>query len=255
MKLIETLLRLRDLGNTVLVVEHDERPSAQRTVDLGPERRARGACGVPGQVRTCWRARLGYRPIHDRARAVPVPAPPREWEVAGVVGARANNLKNVDVEIPLGCFVAITGVSGSGKSSLLMEIVEKRLARDLNRAMEHPAEHDQMLGLEYLDKVINIDQSPIGRTPRSNPATYTGMFAPLRELYATLPEAKMRGYKAGRFSFNVRGGRCEACQGAGIIRIEMQFRQTCMSYAKSVAANANREARRYAATKIADALI
>jgi excinuclease ABC subunit A len=228
-KLIETLIRLRDLGNTVLVVEHDEATirAADWIVDLGPGAGEHGgyvvAEGTLEDIIACEGSATGQ--YIRGARAVPVPARRRNGtgKALSVIGARANNLKNIDVDIPLGCFVAITGVSGSGKSSLLMEIVEKRLARDLNRAIEHPADHDQMLGLDYLDKVINIDQSPIGRTPRSNPASYTGLFGPLRDLYATTPEAKVRGYKAGRFSFNVRGGRCEACQGAGIIRIEMQF--------------------------------
>jgi len=228
-KLIETLLRLRDLGNSVLVVEHDEATirAADWIIDLGPGAGEHGgrvvAQGTLDDIVACPESATGQ--YISGVRTVPVP--PRRRAGNGkhlrVIGARANNLKNIDVDIPLGCFVAITGVSGSGKSSLLMEIIQKRLARDLNRAVAHPSEHDQMLGLEYLDKVINIDQSPIGRTPRSNPATYTGIFGPLRELYATLPEAKVRGYRAGRFSFNVRGGRCEACQGAGIIRIEMQF--------------------------------
>ncbi|MFO7696371.1 MAG: excinuclease ABC subunit UvrA, partial [Anaerolineae bacterium] len=228
-KLIETLIRLRDLGNTVLVVEHDEATirAADWIVDLGPGAGEHGgyvvAEGTLDDIIACEGSATGQ--YIRGARAVPVPARRRNGtgKALSVIGARANNLKNIDVDIPLGCFVAITGVSGSGKSSLLMEIVEKRLARDLNRAIEHPADHDKMLGLEYLDKVINIDQSPIGRTPRSNPASYAGLFGPLRDLYATTPEAKVRGYKAGRFSFNVRGGRCEACQGAGIIRIEMQF--------------------------------
>jgi excinuclease ABC subunit A len=156
-----------------------------------------------------------------------VPIPTRRRSGNGkallVVGARENNLRNLTVRVPLGCFVAITGVSGSGKSSLMVEIIYRKLARVLNHANEHPGDHDDVLGIHYLDKVIDIDQSPIGRTPRSNPATYTDVFGPVRELFASLPEAKMRGYQAGRFSFNVKGGRCEACQGAGIIQIEMQF--------------------------------
>jgi excinuclease ABC subunit A len=156
-----------------------------------------------------------------------VPVPPRRRAGNGkwleVVGARENNLKNVDVRIPLGRFVAITGVSGSGKSSLLMDIVHRRLAQVLNHAGERAGDHDEIHGIHYLDKVIDIDQSPIGRTPRSNPATYTNVFGPIRDLFAATPEAKVRGYQSGRFSFNVKGGRCEACQGAGIIQIEMQF--------------------------------
>ena len=228
-RLIETLLRLRDLGNSVLVVEHDEATirAADYVVDLGPGAGEHGGyvvCqGTLDDIVRCTDSATGQ--YISGTRAVPVPAVRRSGSghALEVVGAKANNLKDVTASIPLGCLVAITGVSGSGKSSLLMEIVERRLARQLNHANAHPAEHDDMRGIEHLDKVIDIDQSPIGRTPRSNPATYTGIFGPLRELYATLPEAKVRGYKAGRFSFNVRGGRCEACQGAGIVRIEMQF--------------------------------
>ncbi len=228
-RLIETLQRLRDLGNSVLVVEHDEATirAADWVVDLGPGAGEHGGYVVSqGTLEDILSNPESYTgQFMSGARSVPVPPERRNGsgEALEIIGARANNLKNVDVRIPLGRFVAVTGVSGSGKSSLLMEIVEKRLARQLNRANAHPAEHDDMRGLEHLDKVIDIDQSPIGRTPRSNPATYTGIFTPLRELFATLPEARVRGYKPGRFSFNVKGGRCEACQGAGIIRIEMQF--------------------------------
>jgi len=228
-RLIETLIRLRDLGNTVLVVEHDEATirAADYIVDLGPGAGEHGgeivSQGTLADIIAC-RGSLTGRYLSGAAQ-VPIPTRRRSGNGKAllVVGARENNLRNLTVRVPLGCFVAITGVSGSGKSSLMVEIIYRKLARVLNHANEHPGDHDDVLGIHYLDKVIDIDQSPIGRTPRSNPATYTDVFGPVRELFASLPEAKMRGYQAGRFSFNVKGGRCEACQGAGIIQIEMQF--------------------------------
>ncbi len=228
-QLVETLKHLRDLGNTVLVVEHDEATirAADHIVDLGPGAGELGGhivCqGSLEDILACPESLTGQ--YLSGVKAVPVPRhrSPGNGKALLVAGARENNLKNLSVRIPLGCFVAVTGVSGSGKSSLLMEIVHKRLARVLHRASARPGKHDDLLGANYLDKVIDIDQSPIGRTPRSNPATYTNIFGQIRQLFAALPEAKMRGYKPGRFSFNVKGGRCEACQGAGIIKIEMQF--------------------------------
>ncbi|HZD56502.1 MAG TPA: excinuclease ABC subunit UvrA, partial [Anaerolineales bacterium] len=228
-RLLNTLKGLRDLGNTVLVVEHDEETirSADWVLDLGP---GAGDLGgyvvVAGPVKTIednpesiTGAYLTGRrqiPLPDRRR-------PGNGKVLTVVGARENNLKNIDVHIPLGKLVCITGVSGSGKSSLMVEVLYKALARELNNARIIPGDYDRIAGLENIDKVINIDQSPIGRTPRSNPGTYTGLFDYIRSLFAELPESKIRGYKPGRFSFNVRGGRCEACQGQGQLRIEMQF--------------------------------
>jgi excinuclease ABC subunit A len=228
-RLIDTLIRLRDLGNTVLVVEHDEETirASDYVVDLGPGAGEHGGyvvcAGTLDEILACPASATGR--YLSGAASVPVPSKRRNGNGKHLTirGARENNLKNIDVEIPLGRFVAVTGVSGSGKSSLVVEILYRRLAQALNKAQEHPGDHDGIDGIAYLDKVIDIDQSPIGRTPRSNPATYTDLMGPIRTLFATLPDAKMRGYKPGRFSFNVKGGRCEACKGAGIIQIEMQF--------------------------------
>jgi excinuclease ABC subunit A len=228
-RLINTLLRLRDLGNTLIVVEHDEETirSADYMVDIGPA--AGEHCGeivAAGPVEMVLRDPNSITAAYLRGdRAIPVPARRRKGNGKQLVirGARANNLKDVDVAFPLGCFVAVSGVSGSGKSSLVTDILSRKVAQHFFRAKDRPGPHRAVEGLEHLDKSIDIDQSPIGRTPRSNPATYTGMFTHMRDLFASLPEAKMRGYKPGRFSFNVRGGRCEACQGDGIIQIEMHF--------------------------------
>ncbi|HUY75101.1 MAG TPA: excinuclease ABC subunit UvrA, partial [Candidatus Dormibacteraeota bacterium] len=228
-RLINTLLRLRDLGNTLIVVEHDEETirSADYMVDIGPAAGEHGgeiiAAGTVEQVLRDPNSLTAAFLRGDRA----IPIPPKRRTGNGkklvIRGARANNLKNLDVTIPLGTFVAVSGVSGSGKSSLVTDILSRKVAQHFYRSKERPGPHQSIEGLEHLDKAIDIDQSPIGRTPRSNPATYTGMFTYMRDLFAGLPEAKMRGYKPGRFSFNVRGGRCEACQGDGIIQIEMHF--------------------------------
>ena len=227
-KLIQTLKKLKDLGNTLIVVEHDEDTmfAADYIVDIGPGAGTHGgevvAAGSVKDIMKCKDSVTGAY-LSGRIR-IPVPSERREptgWIT--VRGARENNLKNIDVSFPLGVMTCVTGVSGSGKSSLVNEILYKELARKLNRARFVPGKHDCVEGLAQLDKVINIDQSPIGRTPRSNPATYTGVFDMIRDLFASTPEAKARGYKKGRFSFNVKGGRCEACQGDGIIKIEMNF--------------------------------
>jgi excinuclease ABC subunit A len=228
-RLINTLVRLRDLGNTLIVVEHDEETirSADYMVDIGPAAGEHGgqiiAAGTVEQVLKDPNSITAAFLRGDRA--IPVPERRRKGNGKQLVirGARANNLKDIDIEIPLGCFVAVSGVSGSGKSSFVTDILSRKVAQYFYKAKDRPGAHRAIEGLEHLDKAIDIDQSPIGRTPRSNPATYTGMFTYMRELFAQLPEAKMRGYKPGRFSFNVRGGRCEACQGDGIIQIEMHF--------------------------------
>ncbi len=228
-KLIHTLERLRDLGNSVLVVEHDEETmeSADYIVDIGPGAGIHGgevvAVGTPTEVAKCTSSITGD--YLSGRRCIPVPKHRRagNGHVLSIRGARENNLRDVDVDIPLGKFVCVTGVSGSGKSSLINSILYNRLARDLNRAVTYPGKCREITGLEHLDKVIAIDQSPIGRTPRSNPATYTGLFTDIRNLFAKTPDAKAKGYDAGRFSFNVRGGRCEACQGDGVMCIEMNF--------------------------------
>lgn len=228
-KLIETLKHLRDLGNTLIVVEHDEDTmrSADYIVDIGPGAGVHGGevvcAGTIDDIIDCKDSITGA--YLSGARLIPIPKERRKGNGNSLTikGACENNLKNIDVEFPLGCFTCITGVSGSGKSSLVNEILYKHLANELNGAKKPVGKFNNFVGIEYLDKVINIDQSPIGRTPRSNPATYTGVFTDIRELFAQTQEAKMRGYNSGRFSFNVKGGRCEACQGDGIIKIEMHF--------------------------------
>src|SRR5213082_645680 len=228
-RLIDTLVRLRDLGNTLIVVEHDEETirSADYMVDIGPAAGEHGgeivAAGTVDEVINNPNSLTGAFLRGDREIAVPRKRRAGNGKKLVIRGAKANNLKNIDVSIPLGTFTAVSGVSGSGKSSLITDILSRRVAQYFYRAKDKPGPHRVIDGLEHLDKAIDIDQSPIGRTPRSNPATYTGMFTYMRDLFASLPEAKMRGYKAGRFSFNVKGGRCEACQGDGIIQIEMQF--------------------------------
>jgi excinuclease ABC subunit A len=229
-RLLETLIRLRHLGNTIIVVEHDEEAirEADYLIDMGPGAGVHGGevvvAGIPATVfrhPTSLTAQYitGRRfiAVPDRRRA------PQEERMLRVVGARENNLQDLDVDFPLGLFVCVTGVSGGGKSTLVIETLYKAVARRLTGARQHPGAHDAIHGLEHIDKIIDIDQSPIGRTPRSNPATYTGAFTPIRDWFAGLPEAKSRGYSPGRFSFNVKGGRCEACQGDGVIKIEMHF--------------------------------
>lgn len=228
-KLLETLRHLRDLGNTLIVVEHDEDTmrAADFLVDIGPGAGIHGgeliAAGTPEEVMACEKSITGQ--YLSGKRSIPVPTKRREGngKKLTVFGAKENNLKNIDVEIPLGKFVAVTGVSGSGKSSLVNEIVYKHLCNVLNHAKKHTGKFSSFKGIDALDKVIDIDQSPIGRTPRSNPATYTGVFNDIRDLYASTNDAKAKGYGPNRFSFNVKGGRCEACQGDGIVKIEMHF--------------------------------
>lgn len=228
-RLLATLKRLRDMGNTLIVVEHDEDTmmAADHIIDIGPGAGARGgrvvAVGTIEEIKACAESVTGQYLSGERYIPVPAMRRPPNGKWLEVFGAGENNLKNINVRVPLGLFTCVTGVSGSGKSTLVNEIIYKELAAKLNRARQRGGRHDQMTGLEYLDKVIDIDQSPIGRTPRSNPATYTGVFDFIRELFSLTPEAKMRGYKPGRFSFNIKGGRCEACRGDGIIKIEMHF--------------------------------
>jgi excinuclease ABC subunit A len=229
-RLLTTLRRLRDLGNTVIVVEHDEDAirTADYVVDVGPGAGIHGgrivAEGTPQEVIANTESLTGDYLAGRRAIDLPTRRrEPQKARVLKIVGARGNNLKSVTASIPLGAFTCVTGVSGGGKSTLTVDTIYRAAARRLNGALEHPAAHERIEGLEHLDKVIDIDQSPIGRTPRSNPATYTGAFTPIREWFAGLPEAKARGYQPGRFSFNVKGGRCEACQGDGVIKIEMHF--------------------------------
>ncbi len=228
-KLIKTLKNLRDLGNTIIVVEHDEATilAADYVVDIGPGAGEQGgrivAAGTPGQIKKARRSLTGQ--YLSGRKSIPAPKKFRSGngQFLQIIGAAEHNLKNINVKIPLGKFVAITGVSGSGKSTLMNDILYRALSQKFYRAKEPSGRHKEIKGLKYIDKVVNIDQSPIGRTPRSNPATYTGAFTPIRELFASLPEAKIRGYQPGRFSFNVVGGRCEACAGEGLVKIEMQF--------------------------------
>ncbi len=229
-RLLETLKQLRDLGNTVIVVEHDEDAirTADHVVDMGPGAGIHGgqvvATGTPDAIMQSSESLTGQ--YLTGFRQIEIPQKRRsghKGQKVTITGARENNLQNVNVDFPLGTFTCITGVSGGGKSSLVIETLYKALTRRLNSSRVHPGEHDKLSGTEFLDKVVDIDQSPIGRTPRSNPATYTGAFTPIRDWFARLPEAKARGYKPGRFSFNVKGGRCEACQGDGLIKIEMHF--------------------------------
>jgi excinuclease ABC subunit A len=228
-RLIRTLEHMRDLGNTLIVVEHDEDTmlAADYIIDIGPGAGIHGghvvASGTPAEVMANTQSLTGQ--YLSGQKFIPIPAQRREptgrW--LEIMGAQENNLKQITVQIPLGIFTAVTGVSGSGKSTLINEILYKALARDLNGARQRPGAHEAIRGVEHLDKVVDIDQSPIGRTPRSNPATYTGVFDDIRDVFALTNEAKIRGYKKGRFSFNVKGGRCEACRGDGIIKIEMHF--------------------------------
>ena len=228
-ELLATLKKLRDVGNTLIVVEHDEDTmnEADFIVDVGPGAGVHGGeivcAGTVDEIKKCKKSLTGQ--YLSGAKKIEVPEKRRKGngKFLEIKGARQNNLKNIDVKIPLGELVVVTGVSGSGKSSLINEILYKKLATELNNAKKFAGKHDEILGLENLDKVIDIDQSPIGRTPRSNTATYTGVFNDIRALFASTQDAKAKGYDQGRFSFNVKGGRCEACEGDGIIKIEMNF--------------------------------
>src|SRR5581483_4659633 len=228
-RLLETLRKLRDLGNTVLVVEHDEETirAADHVVDMGPRAGVHGgrivAAGTPEDVMGSTASLTGQYLSGRRSIATPNSRRQPGNKYITMKGCKAHNLKNLNVRFPVGVFTAVTGVSGSGKSSLVIDTLLPALQQRLNHSKAQPGEHDSIEGLHHVDKVIDIDQSPIGRTPRSNPATYTGVFTHIRDLFAALPESKTRGYKAGRYSFNVKGGRCEACQGDGILRIEMHF--------------------------------
>jgi excinuclease ABC subunit A len=228
-RLLNSLKKLRDLGNSIVVVEHDQETmeSADQIIDLGPGAGEHGGevvfSGSPKKMLTSATSITGQYLTGKKAILIPSNRRNGNGKLLTVTGARGNNLKEIEVSFPLGKMVVVTGVSGSGKSTLLNETVFPVLSKELNRARAYPLHHDSVSGLEYLDKVIEIDQKPIGRTPRSNPATYTGVFTFIRDLFSQLPESKIRGYKPGRFSFNVKGGRCESCEGDGIIKIEMNF--------------------------------
>ena len=228
-RLIETLKRLKDIGNSILVVEHDESVmrSADYIIDMGPRAGEHGgrviATGTIQDIMDCKESLTGQ--YLSGVKQIPMPSKRRNGNGVALLikGARQNNLKNIDVKIPLGKFVCISGVSGSGKSTLIDDVLSRKLSQVIYGSREPAGACDDVLGIENIDKVINVDQSPIGRTPRSNPATYTGIFGAIRELFSTVPDARIRGYGPGRFSFNVKGGRCEACRGEGYIEIEMQF--------------------------------